>query len=41
MAEGFAVIIVFALLSFYLLNYFSQDEELSAIVSSILGATIK
>ena len=41
MVEGFIAIIVFALISFYLLNYMSQNEQLSGIVVSIFEAIAK
>ncbi|MCX6713388.1 MAG: hypothetical protein NTY66_04245 [Candidatus Vogelbacteria bacterium] len=41
MTGGFATILVFALVAFYLLNYFSQDEKLGEIVSSIFSALMK
>jgi len=41
MAEGFAAIVVFALVSFFILNYLSQDPELEQIVSSIFTSVIR
>lgn len=41
MLEGFAVIVIFAMLTFYLLNYMSQNEELSAIVLSMFESISK
>ena len=41
MAEGFTAIVVFALLSFFLLNYLSQDPELEQIVSSIFSSVTR
>jgi hypothetical protein len=41
MTEGFITIIVFALVSFYLLNYMSQNEQLAGIVVSIIESVVK
>jgi len=41
MAEGFVAIIIFAMLSFYLLNYMSQNKELQNIVVSIFESVTK
>lgn len=38
MTEGFITILIFALLTFYLLNYFSQDPQLQEVVSSIFNS---
>jgi hypothetical protein len=41
MFEGFVMIIAFALVSFYTLNYMSQNEQLEGIVVSIFEAIVK
>jgi hypothetical protein len=38
MTEGFFLIVGIALVSFYILNYLSQDPELGEIVSSIFNS---
>jgi|GEM_PF-3086458 len=40
MAEGFTAIVVFALVSFFILNYLSQDPQLQQIVSSIFTSVM-
>lgn len=40
MAEGFGLIVLFALISFYILNYLSQDEQLGAIVVSVFNSIL-
>jgi len=41
MVEGFVAIVVLALISFYLLNYMSQDEQLKNIISSVFNSIIR
>lgn len=41
MVEGFATIIVFALIGFFTLNYMSQNEQLAGIVVSIFDKITK
>ena len=41
MTEGFVTILVLALLSLYLLNYFSQDPQLQEVVSSIFNSVVR
>lgn len=38
MTKGFLLIVIFALVSFYLLNYFSRDEYLAQTVTSIFSS---